>query len=48
MLTFSLSLGESQHTRVPKRLAQPDSSDVNIGESSSIPSVKDMDPVEAS
>ena len=41
-------MGESQPTRGPKKLAQTDSSDVNICESSSMPSVKGMDPEEAS
>ena len=48
MLTHTLRLGESQPTRGPKRLAQPDYSDVNIYKSSSRPSVKGMDTVEES
>ena len=47
-LNLTERLGESQNTRLPKRLAQPDISVVNIDESSFIPSVKGVDPVEAS
>ena len=47
-LTITPRLGEYHPTRVPKRLAQPESSDVNLDESSSMPSVKSMDPDEAS
>ena len=48
ILTHTPILGESQPTRGPKRLDQTDSSDVNLDESSSMPSMKDMDPDEAS
>ena len=41
-------MGQYQPTRVPKRLIQPNSSSVNLDESSYRPSVKGMDPVESS
>ena len=41
-------MGEYHPTRGPKRLTQPDSSAVNIDESSSMPGVEGVDPVEAS
>ena len=48
MLTCTTRLGESQTTRRPKRLTQPNISVVNIYECSSIFSAKDMDQYEVS
>ena len=47
-LSHTPILLESHPTRVPKRLAQPDSLAVDLDESSSMPSVKGMDPDNAS
>ena len=47
-LTHTPRLGEYQPKRVPNRLDQTNSSAVNLDESSSMTSVKGMDPVEAS
>ena len=46
-MTHTPRLGEYYPTRGPKRLDQTNSSDVNLYESSSMTSVKGMDPVEA-
>ena len=47
-MTHTPRLGEYQPKRVPDSLDQTNSSAVNIDESSSMTSVKGMDPVEAS
>ena len=47
-MTRTPTLGESHPTRVPKRLAETDISAVNLDKSSSMTSVKGMDPLEAS
>ena len=47
-LTRTPIMGEYHPTMVPNRLTQPYSSAVNLDESSSMPSVKGIDPYEAS
>ena len=46
-MTHTPRLGDYHPTRGTKRLDQTNSSDVNLDESSSMTSVKGMDPVEA-